>query len=81
MKTSKAVLNSINMKGNFPIVQINFAHGTDSLNPYLLSKVNYVDPKLYLEVNKKRAKKISKMILSKVNQFTDLENLKKNISY
>jgi hypothetical protein len=46
-----------------------------------LSKVNYIDPKLYLEVNKKGVKKVRKMILNKVKQFQELEDLKKNILF
>jgi hypothetical protein len=83
IKICRSVLNCVNfnLNSNFPIIQINFAHGTDSSYPYLLSKVNYVDPKLYLEVNKKGIKKVRKMILNKIKEFQQLDNLKKNISY
>lgn len=63
LNMSRLIVSKINSTGKFPVIQINFCHSDDITCEYLLTNVNYIDPKLYLKVNKKPVKKISKMII------------------
>lgn len=59
----------------YPFIQLNFAH-LDSIFEYALSKVNYIDPKLYLDFNKKHVKKIRKNIITQMSDVKTLRAVK-----
>lgn len=59
----------LNLSGNYPIIQLNFCHGNNSAYKFLLTKINYIDPKLYLHIHKKQTKKIIKVLMQ---QFDDI---------
>ena len=46
----------VNYLGDYPVIQINLVNHKDTVN--ILTKVNYLDPKLYLEFSKSAVKKI-----------------------
>lgn len=72
-RIGKTILNSVCKKEayNYSIVQINIAY-TDDIYENAVSKINYIDPKLYLETHKKYAKKIRKNIITRINEFDNI---------
>ncbi len=67
LKLSKNIIPYINSKKNLPIIQINFCFGNNH-NQYLLTKINYIDPKLYLQIHRKQTKNITKVLIKQYHE-------------
>lgn len=72
LRIGKLVVQSMNIGKRFPIIQINLCHNSDPVHQYLLTKVNYIDPKLYLEINKRHVKKIRKQLMMRCQEFNTI---------
>ena len=73
LRSAKTIVNLMNCNGTkLPIIQINLCYGHDPVYQYLLTKINYIDPKLYLNINKRHAKKVRKLLMGRIKDYNTI---------
>lgn len=75
LRLSKSIVAEINSAGKFPVIQMNFCFDSSGFYDYLLTKINYIDPKLYLKINKKPTKKLVKSIINNSKKYKNIQNM------
>jgi hypothetical protein len=79
LRLGKIIISTLYETNKYPCVQLNFCHDHTHIYQYLLTKINYIDPNLYLEINKNYAKKMCKLITNRIKDFETLIKIKNQI--
>lgn len=62
-KSGDEIVKKLYSENSYPIIQVNLCSDNHIIRGYYVTKVNYIDPKMYLNLHKHHVKKIRKAIM------------------